>query len=674
MKVADLREREEDLGFRPEDAVRWLSPRELWRAGVKVVLSSVFASYADKREVQEALEPTELKVPPAGGELWLDFVADLGDGFDATCTVAGLLAADRLEPEPPSGGEPVGPLPRASVLVLGGDEVYPTASAQEYDNRMKGPYRAALPDARDAPSMFVLPGNHDWYDGLTSFLRVFAQGRSIGGWRTRQNRSYFAVQLPNRWWLVGLDTQFGSELDAPQLRYFTSFLTAKLEPGDSVILCCATPTWVKSADKEHRDAFNSLHWFERNYIRTRHDDESALIEQTGASVRLWITGDSHHYARFAERLSSDEDAEPDTAAQETGAEPVLSPDPQRRQMVTCGLGGAYLSATHDLPEMLPLPPEKSRVLQKGEEPTHFARADTCYPDRDTSTRLSRRLAQPWSRYWLPVRNPGFGNMAAGVHVVLLLALSSLLGLVGDRTPVAAVRAATLGATFTLCVRVTIIVTAVLLLPLALRFLRSLVPKKSRRRKPRPPSSAVAAVLLQLLVAEGVLLALVAADLSGLGSGWVVVLGAAFAAAVGWVFGSEAFALYVLLARHGQAFGWQMSGQAVEDCKGFVRMHLAADGTLTLYPLVVDEVCHDWKLDTSPLGTRPVPEAGLPVPRLLEVPVVIAPTLRPAVAESIVVEPAGVQPGVVEQGDVEPVVVGPAVLGPVDAAPAPTGQK
>ena len=41
MKVADLREREEDLGFRPEDAVRWLSPRELWRAGVKVVLSSV---------------------------------------------------------------------------------------------------------------------------------------------------------------------------------------------------------------------------------------------------------------------------------------------------------------------------------------------------------------------------------------------------------------------------------------------------------------------------------------------------------------------------------------------------------------------------------------------------------------------------------------------------------
>ena len=94
MKVADLRAHEHVLGFRPEDAVRWLSPGELWRAGVKVVLSSVFASYADKREVLEALAPTPLAVPPSdSGELWLDFVADLGDGFDATCTVAGLLAA-----------------------------------------------------------------------------------------------------------------------------------------------------------------------------------------------------------------------------------------------------------------------------------------------------------------------------------------------------------------------------------------------------------------------------------------------------------------------------------------------------------------------------------------------------------------------------------------------------
>ena len=285
MKVADLREREEDLGFRPEDAVRWLSPRELWRAGVKVVLSSVFASYADKREVQEALAPTKLEVLPAGGELWLDFVADLGDGFDATCTVAGLLAAERARRRsrrPAGTGRAAAPRLRARPRRRRG-------LPHGLGARVRQPDEGPLPGrpagrTPDAPSMFVLPGNHDWYDGLTSFLRVFAQGRSIGGWRTRQNRSYFAVQLPNRWWLVGLDTQFGSELDAPQLRYFTSFLTAKLEPGDSVILCCATPTWVDTADEKHRDAFNSLHWFERNYVRTRHD-EAGVIEQTGATVR-----------------------------------------------------------------------------------------------------------------------------------------------------------------------------------------------------------------------------------------------------------------------------------------------------------------------------------------------------------------------------------------------------
>jgi len=150
----------------------------------------------------------------------------------------------------------------------------------------------------------------------------------------------------------------------------------------------------------------------------------------------------------------------------------------------------------------------------------------------------------------------------------------------------------------------------------------------RSRTLHHPSSAVAGLLLQLLVAEGVLLALVAVDLSGLWAGWVVAIGAAWAAAVGWVLGSEAFALYVLVARSGQVFGWQMSGQAIEDHKGFVRMHLAADGTLTLHPLVVDEVCHEWTLQPCPtLGMRPVPASTLPVPRLLEAPVVIAPTPR-----------------------------------------------
>jgi hypothetical protein len=648
MKVSELRAHEEALGFRPQDAVRWLAPAELWRAGVKVALSSVFAAYADKREIQASLPAgpaLDRRGGPEGDELWIDYVADLGDGFDATCTVASLLAADKLEPaHPPGGTGTPGPLPRAGLLVLGGDEVYPTASARDYEDRMRGPYRSALPSAGEdgeRPLMVVLPGNHDWYDGLTSFLRTFTQERTIGGWRTAQKRSYFAVRLPHGWWLLGLDTQFGNDLDEPQLSWFEREVSRLLQPGDSVVLCSATPTWVESAEeaadeeqaRERLDAFNSLHWFDRQYVRRRPDGRGGR-EETGASVRLWITGDSHHYARFAERLPSDP-AEPPEG--HTGTTPSLDPDPRRRQMVTCGLGGAYLSATHDLPEVLPLPPAGSRLREK-DEPVDFARAEVCYPDRATSARWSRRLAVPWSPYWLPRRNPGFGTLAAGVHVVLLLALSWLLGVSTRQNPVSALRTASVADVLPFLAWVAVLPAVALLVPWLLRPTRPPRPHRppgaARSRVLRAPSTAVAGVLLQVLVAGGILLTAVAVDVPDAAPGWLVLAaGCAWAAAVGWVLGSEAFAAFVLLARRGQVFGWQMSGQAVEDGKGFVRMHVDTAGTLTLYPLVMDEVCRDWTLAPDvdaqgrddPRCRRVVPTEGPPVPRLLEDPVVIAPT-------------------------------------------------
>ena len=154
---------------------------------------------------------------------------------------------------------------------------------------------------------------------------------------------------------------------------------------------------------------------------------------------------------------------------------------------------------------------------------------------------------------------------------------------------------------------------------------------------RPPSTAVAGVLLQVVVAGAAFVAAVAVT-GETWPGWVVVAaGCAWAAAVGWVLGSEAFAGYVLLARSGQVFGWQMSGQSVEDNKGFLRMRIDPTGRLTLFPLVVDEVCHDWAVDPDPrthpeaTSRRPVPARVLPVPRLLEDPIEIDPTTAAAAA-------------------------------------------
>ena len=76
--------------------VRWLDPHQLSDTAVRVLLSGMFSSYADNRESQER-EPAT--VPDRSGEtdLWLDYVADVGDGWNSTYTVARLLATEELK-------------------------------------------------------------------------------------------------------------------------------------------------------------------------------------------------------------------------------------------------------------------------------------------------------------------------------------------------------------------------------------------------------------------------------------------------------------------------------------------------------------------------------------------------------------------------------------------------
>ena len=190
----------DQMGFTPRRAVPWLSPVLLSGTAVRVVLADLFGAYLDKRELQDSMPDRVMREAPgysgfAGdlgaeddaeipdGELWVDYCADTGDGFNATYSVAYLLAQRSLSVE---GHE----LPRGEVLVLGGDQVYPTASGQQYEDRFKGPFRAAFPDPPaegPRPRMYAVPGNHDWYDGLTAFLRLFVRGGEgkIGGWQTR---------------------------------------------------------------------------------------------------------------------------------------------------------------------------------------------------------------------------------------------------------------------------------------------------------------------------------------------------------------------------------------------------------------------------------------------------------------------------------------------------------
>ena len=77
---------------------------------------------------------------------------------------------------------------------------------------------------------------------------------------------------------------------------------------------------------------------------------------------------------------------------------------------------------------------------------------------------------------------------------------------------------------------------------------------------------------------------------------------------GFAAGSEAFAFFILGTPSGEVAAWAMSGQAIEDHKGFLRIRIAADGTLTVYPVAVDRICRDWNLGTTE-RRRPPPGAG-----------------------------------------------------------------
>jgi hypothetical protein len=612
VKRAELAEHFIEINFTPQDACRWLSPSEL-KTFLASTLSAIFGNYADKRELQKVFDSNLIEMPPpdeplAEGEaFWFDYTADIGDGFEPTYTVAALMGQESLRVDGLDAA-----LPRGQMLVLGGDEVYPTASSKAYEDRTTGPYRSAMPSASPQPLMLALPGNHDWYDGLTAFLRLFTQDRMIGGWRTEQKRSYFTVALPHRWWLVGLDSQLDSYFDDPQLKYFEKTLTANLLPGDSVIVCCATPAWLK-ASSGYPDAFNGLEWFERNFVATRRIEGSNDREPTGAQARLWLTGDKHHYVRYQEVLA-------DPAA----------PEGTARQLVTAGIGGAYLDVTHGLPSELELLPHASRNWREGDEETTFAIQPVTYPSLADSRAWARRLGKPWCKEALLRRNPGVFTAFAVTHFVIFLVLLLIFwqGIRADEN--GRIIDAYLSATPATLLRFTGGLLAVVLLAMVICLLPML--------RQRPPLLAVKAMVLmlsQLVVACACFVGFGVLPVGTLGlvAAWfkffLVIIGVS---AVGGVLGAFALGVWIVHYMHEGLNSWAMMGQAIEEGKGFLRIRLDADGVLTVYSIVTDELVTDYQITPSPVMTSsgrttkiPVPSGPLPTPRIIEKPFIVLPT-------------------------------------------------
>ncbi|MGE5512307.1 MAG: hypothetical protein ACM31O_13755 [Bacteroidota bacterium] len=372
--------------------VSWYDPRLLTRIGIRTIISSVFGQYADQRLVQAATDQVtvedlcsrydysdpyatdqrrRLKMDETGA-FWLDYIADTGDGFESTYTMAYLLAKESLTV--PSAGE----LKAGNLLIMGGDQCYPQATRDGYKNRLQKPYgwayNVAVPDRK----LFAIPGNHDWYDGLASFDSLFCAARDklsgentnrIGGWQPQQHRSYWAIKLPYNWWIWGADIQFSKYLDSSQVNYFRT-IARLMGKEDNLIICLAEPAWML-AEQQGQDE-------EENFFKI-----TALARESGASIRAVIAGDWHHYAHYYT---------PDLGV----------------HFLTSGGGGAFMHPTHVLknqitvrwPERAPSAGETRDVtgaLRRGEWTAEH------YDIRLKNKRSSGAVAEAVEDYVEPVR-------------------------------------------------------------------------------------------------------------------------------------------------------------------------------------------------------------------------------------------------------------------------------
>ncbi len=525
--------------------VGWFDPAPLLVTGFDVLVSTLFGRHSDYRLLEalaagggdEIHDYTKLKDAPRE-ELWLDYIADTGDGWNSTYAVAYWCSRPALSVATSYGA--TSKTRTGDILVFGGDEVYPAASRLDYHHRLVKPFETARNYSPEPePHVFAIPGNHDWYDSLVSFSRLFCSGRWFQGWRTRQKRSYFALRLPQRIWLIGADVQLGSDIDALQIQYFKK-VAAQMEAGDRIVICTAEPHWVyatayEDLDPEYNE--NNLHYFEK------------VLQRNGASIVAYIAGDLHHYRRHA--------------------------NPAGVQKITAGGGGAFLHPTHA--------PDASK-LDGG-----FA-LRSAYPAEP----VSRRLA--WRNLLFPLINPKFG-----------LAMGTLYGLLGYFWNQG---------------------QGMLLGPLLLVLgfvlftdTHSVWYKRLAGTAHGLAHTAACWALLtsirRLTLALGITHPIAAEAFSG-----------ALMFAEGAIVGSFLMGVYLLISLNvfGRHSNEAFSALRIEDYKNFLRLHIAKDGTLTIFPIGIERVPRRWKAtgSTSPYDPQLEPDdpASTP-PHLIEPPVVVS---------------------------------------------------
>ena len=372
--LKDIDKEHSNYYFTPQNCVNWYDFIKLRETFLSVADSERVLGMIDKREVENAYARDSNFDYTDKKELWLDFIADTGDGFNSTTSVFYALSRDQLELVNKDNEQTT--LQRGHILVIGGDLVYPDASEIQYIDRFKGPLRFVFPNSatlesnKSHPDLFAIPGNHDWYDGLSAFTRMMCQQKKIGGYQTKQNRSYFSLELKENVLFFGIDNQLLGDLDIPQIAYFVEIIKNKSKDNNQplhIILCVAEPSWYnyRLMDKGKRpQKFDNTNYF----MKTMRDNNSNI------KFDVVITGDIHHYAHYENNSNKNEE--------------------DVDHYITSGGGGAFKHVTNflDNKEYIDLP-----NLDASSSINYKVNLETKYPSSEFSKKhILKNLLFPFS--------------------------------------------------------------------------------------------------------------------------------------------------------------------------------------------------------------------------------------------------------------------------------------
>lgn len=342
------------------EKLSWLNPVTLWRArnGPLAALLGDPTGGDRQRWVQAQVDSgaatADLVIQRDDpDEYSFTLIADTGEGDDPQyAVVPGLLKAGA----------------GTRFAVLSSDVIYPVGSANEYGTKFFQPYRDY-----DAP-IYAIPGNHDWYDGLTGFMRVFCHAPALAPaarprpltaawWRNllwkkpdepddaRLDKARLlrsapsqAASQPGPYWaldsgpirIIGIDTGLLGGIDKEQGEWLRR-VSAGPRPK---ILVTGSPIYVDG--RHHPCAIEGGGTVDE------------IVRDPARNFVAAIGGDIHNYQHYP-----------------------VDVDGRRIEYVVSGGGGAFMHATHTIP----------RVTVGGVSEEEFR----CYPLRADSLAFYSRL-------------------------------------------------------------------------------------------------------------------------------------------------------------------------------------------------------------------------------------------------------------------------------------------